>query len=77
MRGKEENGKKKGRKYADLKSVQDRKLVRKISFENYVSISYKEKCVMGRIYEMVENNCFFLIVVRGVWKKENDLKHCK
>lgn len=29
------------------------------------------------MYEIVENNCFFLIVMRGVWKKENDLKHCK
>ena len=32
---------------------------------------------MGGMYEIVENNCFFLIVMRGVWKKENDLKHCK
>ncbi|WP_417197893.1 hypothetical protein [Akkermansia sp.] len=51
---------KRRRECADLKSVQKRKLRRKMSFDNCISISFKEYFVINEVHEMIENNCYIL-----------------
>jgi hypothetical protein len=43
-----------------LKSVQKRKLRRKMSFDNCISISFKEYFVINEVHEIIENNCYIL-----------------